>query len=130
MLTPGRLDLVVQRWTPFIFLIDFPGLDFSEATFAMQVRLYGDAPGDPILSLVNAAANAQGLSVSVTEVEGAPMSTVQIRINETTLEAILLNSGKAGAPIGLVWDIHITGGGLPKTRVLEGSFTIKPGATQ
>ena len=28
------------------------------------------------------------------------------------------------------YGLHITGGGLEKTRMMEGSFTIKPGATQ
>ena len=130
MITPGKLDLTVQRWTPFVYPIDFEGLDFSGATMAAEVRLRGDAPGSPIISLGNAAPNAQGLSVSVATVDGVPTSTVQIRINETTLETTLLNAGVAGKDVVLAWDIHITGGGLPKTRWLEGPFTIRPGVTQ
>ena len=130
MITPGRLDLTAQRWTPFVYLIDFEGFDFTGATMAAEVRLRGDAPGSAIIALGNAASNAQGLSVSVATTGGIPTSTVQIRINETTLEAVLLNAGKAGADVVLAWDIHITGGGLPKTRWLEGAFTIRPGVTQ
>lgn len=130
MITPGKLDLTVQRWTPFVYQIDFEGLDFTGATMAMQFRLYRDAPGDPLISLANAASNAEGLSVSVAMNGGVPTSTVQIRINETTAEALLLNAGKPGDDIRIVHDLHITGGGFPKTRWIEGEATIRAGATQ
>ncbi|WP_404415563.1 hypothetical protein [Brevundimonas vesicularis] len=130
MITPGRLDLTVQRWTPFVYQIDFEGLDFTGATMAMQVRLYRDAPGSPLIALANAAANAEGLSVSVATIDDTTVSTVQIRINETTAEGLLLNAGKPGDDVRLVYDLHITGGGFPKTRWLEGAFIIKGGATQ
>ena len=130
MITPGRLDLTVQRWTPFVYQIDFEGLDFTGASMAMHVRLYRDAPGDPLISLSNAASNAEGLSVSMTTVSGVTTSTVQIRINETTLEALLLNAGKPGDDIRLVYDLHITGGGFAKTRWIEGDLVIRAGATQ
>lgn len=130
MITPGKLDLTVQRWTPFVYQIDFEGLDFTGATMAMQVRLYRDAPGDPLIALANAAANAEGLSVLATSVGGVTTSTVQIRINETTAESLLLNAGKPGDDIALVYDLHITGGGLMKTRWIEGSLIIRAGATQ
>lgn len=130
MITPGRLDLTVQRWTPFAYPIDFKGIDFTGATMAMQARLYRDAPGSPLIALVNAASNAEGLSVSVATADGVPTSTVQIRINETTAEALLLNAGKPGDDITLVYDLHITGGGFPKSRWIEGALIIRAGATQ
>lgn len=130
MITPGRLDLTVQRWTPFVYPIDFEGLDFTGAAMAMQARLYRDAPGGPLISLANAAPNAEGLSASVTTTDGVVTSTVQIRINETTAEALLLNAGKPGDDIRVVYDLHITGGGFPKTRWIEGDLIIRAGATQ
>lgn len=130
MITPGRLDLTVQRWTPFAYQVDFEGLDFTGATMAMDVRLYRDAPGGALIRLVNAAPNAEGLSFSVLQVDGAPISTLQIRINETTTESLLLNAGKPGDDIKLVYDLHITGAGLPKSRWLEGTLIIRAGATQ
>lgn len=130
MITPGRLDLVAQRWTPFVYVIDFEGLDFTGATFALQARLYRDAPGDPLISLTNAAANAQGISVSVSTAEGVPTSHVQIRVNETTLEDLPLGAAGPGQDVKLAQDLHITGGGFPKTRWLEGDLTIRAGATQ
>ena len=130
MITPGQLDLTVQRWTPFVYQIDFEGLDFTAATMAMHVRLYRDAPGAPLISLGNAAANAEGLSVSVATVDDTTVSTVQIRINETTAEPLLLNAGKPGDDVRLVYDLHITGGGFPKTRWVEGALIIRAGVTQ
>lgn len=130
MITPGTLDLVAQRWTPFVYVIAFEGYDFTGATFASHVRLRRDAAGDALIALANAASNAQGVSVSVATVDDVVTSSVQIRINETTIESLLLNAAGAGKDIPLVWDIHITGGGLEKTRWLEGSFTIHAGSTQ
>lgn len=130
MITPGKLDLVAQRWSPFVYVIDFVGLDFSAATFAMDVRLYRDAPGAALIALTNAASNAQGISVSTSTTEGVITSSVQIRINETTLEGLLLASSGAGRDVELVQDLHITGGGFIKTRWTEGKFTIRAGATQ
>lgn len=130
MIIPTRLDLVAQRWTPFADKSAFKGTDFTGATMAMQVRLYRDAPGAPLISLENATSTAQGLSVVVETIEGVVYSTIQIRINETTLEALLLNAGKPGSDVTLVYDLHVTGGGLPKSRLFEGTFTIRAGATQ
>ena len=131
MITPGKLDLVVQRWTPFDFTIQLPvGIDFTGATAALQARLYRDAPGSPQLSLVNASSAGEGLSFSTVTSDGLTASSLRIRINETTAEAILLNAGKPGDDIRLVHDIHIAGGGFAKTRWFEGVLTIRAGATQ
>lgn len=130
MITPARVDLVAQRWTPFVDVSVFEGFDFSEATFAMHIRVLPDASGSPLVALSNAASNAQGVSVSTDEVEGITYSSVQIRVNETTIEGLLLNAAGAGKDVPLYYDLHITGGGLEKTRMMEGRFTIKPGVTQ
>ena len=130
MITPARVDLVAQRWTPFVDVTVFEDFDFSAATFAMHIRLYRDAPGDPLVALANAASNAEGVSVSVETVEGQTLSSVQIRVNETTLESLLLNAAGAGKDVSLVYDLHITSTGLGKVRWMEGSFIIRAGATQ
>ena len=136
MITPGKLDLVVQRWTPFDYSIQLPvGLDFTGATAALQARLRPDAPGDPIIGLVNASSAGEGLSFTHETDEGVVTSTLRIRINETTAEAILLNAGKAPSvdhreDVRLSYDIHITGGGFAKTRWYEGVLTIRGGSTQ
>lgn len=134
MITPGRLDLVVQRWTPFDYSIQLPvGLDFTGATATMQARLRPDAPGDPIIDLAIASSAGEGLSWTHVTDEGVVTSTLRIRINETTAEAILLNAGKAPSvdkreDVRLTHDIHITGGGFAKTRWYEGVLTIRGGS--
>lgn len=136
MITPGKLDLFVQRWTPFDYSIQLPvGLDFTGATAAMQVRLRPDAVGAPIIDLVNASPTGQGLSFSHVTEGGVVTSTLRIRINETTAEGILLNAGKLPSvdhreDVRLSYDIHITGGGFAKTRWYEGVLTIRSGTTQ
>ncbi len=130
---PGTLNLKAQRWTPFVYVIDFPGLDLSAAGLAMQIRLYPDQPGSPLISLVAAQPLAEGLSVSVTTDSGVPTSAVQIRINETTLEGVLpfpANGLETGTSVDLAWDIHLTISPVGKRRWIEGKFTITPGVTQ
>ena len=136
MISPGKLDLVVQRWTPFDYSIQLPvGLDFTTAVAKMQVRLRPDAPGLPIIDLENASPAGEGLSFSSVTDAGVVTSTLRIRVNETTAEGILLNAGKLPSvdcrqDVRLSYDIHITGGGFAKTRWLEGVFIIRPGTTQ
>lgn len=129
-MTPGTLPIRAQRWTPFIYLIDFIGYNFVSASFGMHVRLRPDAPGSALITLAGAASPAEGISATVVTTGGVPTSTVEIRIAEATLEGVLLNAGRAGEDVVLAYDLHITGGGLPKTRWVQGSFTIEPGVTQ
>ncbi len=130
----GTLPLVVQRGTPFVYLIDFPGFDLTDAGIAAQVRLYQDQPGAALLDLSRQQPLAQGLSVDVmTDGAGVVTSTVQIRINETTIEQMLPfpdNGLEPGATVDLVWDMHITLSPVGKRRWLEGAFTISPGVTR
>ena len=134
-MTPGTLNLRAHRWTPFVFVIDFPGFDFTGASFAMQVRGYRDAPGTALISLTTQASpSAEGISVAVATSEGVPTSSVQIRINETTLEGLLPLSS-SGRPaedpdVPLVWDMHITPAGGSKARWLEGALILVAGVTQ
>jgi hypothetical protein len=132
-MTPGTLPLTVQRGTPFVYRIDFPGLDLTEAGLAAQVRLYRDQPGTPLMSLVSAQPLAEGLSVAVTSAEGVPTSTLQIRINETTIENLLpfpTNGLEPSARVELVWDLHLTISPVGKRRWIEGPFIISPGVTR
>lgn len=136
MIWPGKLDLVVQRWAPYDYSIQLPvGFDFTNAVAKMQVRLRPDAPGEPIIDLVNAPSTGEGLSFTTVTEAGVVTSTLRIKINETTAETILLNAGKLPSvdcrqDVRLSYDIQITGGGFIKTRWYEGVFIIRPGSTQ
>lgn len=123
-------DLRVQRWVPARVEIPCEGFDFTGQAMTMQVRAYRDAPGEALVSLSTTASPSEGLSVSVATVDGLPVSTIAIRINETTIEGVLPypQSGvSAGADVVLAYAIHV-GSGAGKFRLLEGSFTIEPGA--
>jgi hypothetical protein len=131
-MTPGADDVRAYRWTPFKELFPIEGINLTGATLAMQVRLYRDAPGDPLISLTASASPAQGLSLSVVTVDGVPTTTIEARIDEATIEALLPfpDSGvEQGANVELVYDIHITTAALGKRRWIEGAFIIVPGAT-
>lgn len=127
---PLAVDIFPRRWTPYRFTIAIRNFDFSEATFAMQVRRYRDAK-TALITLGNAAPGAQGISCTygATGPDGALESTIIIEIAETTIEALPFPTPRGG-DLRLVWDMHITGGGLEKRRWFEGDFTVKGGATQ
>ena len=133
-MTPGTLPLTVQRGTPFVYRIDFPGYDLTNAGLAAQVRLYRDQPGAPLISLVAEQPLAEGLSVTVTtDAAGIPTSTLQMRINETTIEQLLpfpANGLEPAAAVLLAWDLHLTISPVGKRRWIEGPFTISPGVTR
>lgn len=131
-MTPGTLNITVLRNVPFLDTIRFVGLDFTAATFAMQVRLRRGAAGDPLLSLTGATAGSQGLSNVLTEEDGIDVSTVAIQIDEATIDALLpatSNGLPAGSDVVLYYDLVIDGGGVGKQRWVEGTFTIHEGVT-
>lgn len=129
MITPGHHDLLLLRWQPFKYTIDFVGYNFTGATFLAEFRTFRDAPNPALISLSNATSPSQGISVSVATVGGIPTSTVEIRIDETTIEGLPFTNPR-GAGFGLVWDLVIIGGGLPKSRWIEGNALVHGGSTQ
>jgi hypothetical protein len=129
MIMPGNLDLTLLRWQPFKYAIDFVGYDFTGATFKAEFRQYRDAPDPALISLANTSSPTQGISVTVATVDGLPVSTVEIRIDEATIEGLTFPNPR-GPDLPLVWDLVITGGGLPKTRWIEGNAIVHGGSTQ
>jgi len=136
MITPGNLPLTVQRWSPFDYSIQLPvGIDFTGAAATMQARLRDDAPGAAVILLVMATAGLEGLSFTHVTTDSIVTSTLRIRINKATAQAVLLNAGKAPTvdvrqDARLSYDIQITGGGYELTRWYEGVLTIRGGSTQ
>ena len=130
MIRPGTLPLTGGRWVPFKpYEIEFRGVDLTGASFAAQVRLTRDTPGTPLISLTGASSPAEGISVSVDASGDLPVSTIQIRINEATMEG-LPAAGEVGDDLELFWDMHITPSGGTKAVYFEGPFIVKGGATQ
>ncbi len=125
MIRPATLPLAGGRWEPFIYTIEFPGVDLTGATFLMQIRIKPDASGTALISLVAAASTAQGLSITVTD----GSTTLQIRINETTMEG-LPKPVEVGDNSVLYYDLQVTRPGVhEKTRYFVGTFTAESGVT-
>lgn len=136
-----QLDLVAWRRVPFggasgaqdIVLL---GLNWSGATFAMQVRAALGDTGTPYVTLANAAAGAQGILATydsgyVHPTTGAVVGATTIRpqIDQATLAAIPLAADDPAAPLLLWYDLHVTPVGLPTLQFLYGQFTLNPGVT-
>lgn len=125
MIIAGRLDLEPNRFTPFVYDIEFTSVDFTGATMQAQVRLLPDTPGDPLVDLVAAAPGSEGVSFAVAD----GTTTVTLQIDEATMEA-LPAAEETGDEVELWWDLQITPSGGVKNVWLRGTFTIIPGVTQ
>lgn len=126
----GPLKLTANRWEPFIYTIDFEGFDYTGATFAMQVRAVKDSGGTALVNLATVGSvGTEGITiVGVTTTDGIPTTSISIRINEATVEA-LPEPAELGEDIVLRWDMQITPSGGNKYRALEGAFTVSAGVT-
>ncbi len=123
MIGIANVDLHSPRGVPFVDVTDFVGQDYTGATFRMEVRHYRDAPA-ALLTLneqVNPA--AEGITVAVRTEDGIPVSAVQIRINETTIEGLQFSSPRGGDVV-LQYALDVTGGGLGKHRRMQGAFIV------
>ena len=131
MTTAARLTLSADRWTPFVRTMAFEGDDLTGADFRMQVRLYPNAPGEPEVDLLTVSTlAAEGIKlVGVTGTGDAAVSTISIRINETTIEGLPF-PGEPGTDTTLSWDLIVTPAGGLKERWLFGDFIVQAGVTQ
>lgn len=125
----ARVAIAADRYTPCVRTITFRGLDLTGVTLRMQWRLAADTPGAPLVDLQNVTnAQAQGLKlVSVETTDGYPVSTVQMRVNETTVKG-LPYAGELGDATALVYDLIGTLGG-DKRVLMAGTVTIGAGVT-
>ena len=130
MTQPGptaEVTWTAQRGVSFIDRTAYFGFDYRDATFTVEVRRYRDQSGAPLLALTNAAANAQGVSVEYREVDGVPLSIVQTRINETSVEGLPFTSPRGGN-VELQFAQDIAGGGHIKQRRLQGPLIVEASA--
>ncbi|HYI43721.1 MAG TPA: hypothetical protein VD768_08885 [Sphingomicrobium sp.] len=129
MIKPATLPLSGGRFVPFVYTIALEGEDLTDATMEMHVRHAADVGGDPLVDLDLAAANAQGLSFTVDTSGAEPVSTIQIRINETTMEGMPA-ADETGEDAVFAYDLQITRSGHPKAVFFRGTFTVEAGVTQ
>jgi hypothetical protein len=124
------LPLAVDRYGAAVRTVIIRGLDLTGVTMRAQVRLRPDTPGDPLIDLeMGANTSAEGLYLvsAVADDTYGTISTVQIRINETTLEG-LPYAGELGDSSTFAWDWQATIGG-DKRRLVYGDFVVLPGVT-
>jgi hypothetical protein len=151
MIAPGRYDLKADRWVACIRTFNFVGLDLTGAVFLANVRLKPDASGAPLVLLNNAAAGAEGIrfvgvwTQTIQQhidagrihavpphfelTDTVPLSTVEMRINETTMEGLPWGPER-GDDAALAWDLHVTPTGGIKDKYLGGDFIVRAGVTQ
>ena len=143
--TTGRRDLVANRWEPFVHVIRFEGQDLTGATIIGSVRDRKDGGFERVaLATVGSVATEGFTIVSVADEEidfgddiglvTVPVSTISMRINEATMEAMGTATLAAGAQEdgddgSIWWDMQITPSGGVKYRALEGTFVPKAGVT-
>ena len=118
MIQPGRLPLVGNRYTPFVYSIDVVGVDLTGASILAQIRISPDAAGEPIASF------ATGLSVTTTN--GIPTSTIDLTLTEASMTA-MPEAAEIGNAVALAWDMVVTTADTTKFVLVGGSFTINPG---
>lgn len=121
MAITGKLDLSIWRNDDVYELpLLVRGLDLTTVSLGMDIRLYGDAPGAPLVRLSKVtAANAEGLRVAgVTVVDGVPTSDLRIRLNRSTRQG-LPYSGEIGDAASFAYALAIAG----RTRLI-GALTL------
>lgn len=131
-MTPKLLNFDIQRKSPFVESIRCRGLDFTDATLAMQFRQYRGAEGDPLIDLANTDADTEGLWVVVTEEDGLPVSEIFFQIDKATVLATLpwpANGQKSETDVTLRYDLKVTGGGLTDQPLVHGTATIRERVT-
>lgn len=130
-LDPVTRPLTAGRWVPFLHEIFVEGMDLTDATFAMQVR--DDWNGGALRADLDtvATASSEGVRlVGVETVDGLPVSTIGIRINESTMAAIPLDPANPDGPASLVYDLQVERtAGLPEV-MMRGTFTVQEGSTE
>ena len=126
----ARLPLGGRRWQRYEKTLRFTGVDLTGADMRLQVRLYRNAPGTPVIDLLTVTnGNAQGIRlISVDEVDGRSVSTVGIIINETTMEGTPY-MGEAGADSVFAYDLQINPAGGFKQVWAEGEFWVLAAVT-
>src|SRR4028118_2181641 len=107
MIRPDYQPLRGGRWEPFELEIELLGVDLSGATVEMPVRLYRNAPGQPLIALGQVAPPAQGITFAVLDGN----STIRVLINETTMEGLPF-SGEPGEDSEFQYDIQVTRPGV------------------
>ncbi len=111
------------------------GVDWSGATFKMEIRANPGDGGSALVSLSNAAAGSQGISATYDAAYAMPdgsgtvgATIIRPQIDEATIEGLSL-AARTSDPLTLYYDMHVTPSGSSKRLLCFGTFTIYPGVT-
>lgn len=121
MFPTASYPIVANRYAPHSDYIDIEGYDFTGAMASMEVR---DAKnGGTVRATVTPV-------VTVTTVEGVPVSRVTWSISAVVMEAMPLDPANPEADRKLFYDVHLDPAASDLFVPFEGSFTVKAGVTQ
>jgi hypothetical protein len=116
----------IEAWrtNPHVEVINITGLDWTGAAFRLEVRDRRD--GGQIRATLNEVGSptTEGVYLSVATVDGVPVSTLSVRFNEATMEAMPA-APEPGDDAELYWGMHITPSGGVKFMAFDGPFTVK-----
>lgn len=126
---PETVALTARRNTPFAEEYEFTdetgaAFDFTGCTGAMQVRLYGNAPGAALVNLANVGSDIEGVWV-----RDPANGIISVRIDENTLIA-LPEASTPGAADVFAYDLIITWSDGLEECLMEGQFILNPGVTR
>lgn len=120
MIEAAILDLRANRHTPWKYVIEYAGVDWSTATVEMHVRQLPDQTGTPLLDLDSGAEITLAYSSGVT--------TFTILVPESDMEA-LPAAAEVGQDLTLYYDIQITPPSGIKEVYVRGKFVVVAGVT-
>lgn len=128
----GRLPLLADRNTSFYLRLKLRNADLTGAELRAQVRSYTNAPGNPLIDLLQITELTE---TGIRFVErtydsaGVPTSVVELFIVEADLQATPLPAQGAGDS-QFQWDMLVTPLGGLKQRWFYGPFTVVGGVTR
>lgn len=117
-----------RRFQAFAKTMRFKGVDLTDASFRMEIRLAANTPGVPLVAL-GTVEEGQGIRfVGVEEVDGVDVSTIVIQIDKENVET-LPYSGEPGDDTVLAYDLMVEPlSGIEQVWV-AGDFVAQAGVT-
>lgn len=120
MIQAAILDLVANRHTPWKYVIEYSGANWSAGTMLMQVRQLPEQTGTPLLDLAS--------GTEITNAYAGGVTSFTILVPEADMEA-LPAAAETGQDLVLYYDIQITPPGGIKEVYVRGKFTVLAGVT-
>jgi hypothetical protein len=120
MIEAATYDMRANRHTPFKWVLEYAGVDWSTATVLMHGRLEREETGTPLLDLNS------GAEFTLSHADDVP--TFTLLIPEADMET-LPEAAEVGKDLTLYYDIQITPPGGIKEVYIRGKFIVLAGVT-